>query len=178
MALGGITRAQVLAAIAECDQLGQERFLRKYGFKQARSYLLIHNERAYDSKAIAGAAHGFPPGDRPLQPSEFSGGDATVARLLRRLGFTVSVSEQLTVQELVRQISTLNVDRSSGRPALYQPITLLWAIGRAHRGEPRLESWESTQLQLGELLERYGHRGARARADYPVAACTVLDCGS
>ena len=31
-------------------------------------------------------------------------------------------------------------------PALYQPITVLWAIGRAYRGEPRIENWETTRL--------------------------------
>jgi 5-methylcytosine-specific restriction enzyme A len=165
-----VTREAVLAAVAEYDELGQDDFLRKYGFDRARSYLLIHDGRAYDSKAIVGAAHGFLRGETPLTPLQFSGGEATVGRLLRRLGFTVRISAQLSGDDLVELVSKLHVRWSSGLPALYQPVTLLWAIGRAYRGEPRLESWGATRLQLGELLVRYGVRGERPRPDYPVAA--------
>ena len=94
----------------------------------------------------------------------------TVGRLLRRLGFTVQVSDRLTGDNLADLISKLHVRRSAGSPALYQPITLLWAIGRALRGEPRLETWNTTRQQVGELLERYGSHGEQARPDYPVAA--------
>ena len=94
----------------------------------------------------------------------------TVGRLLRRLGFTVQVSDRLAGDDLAELISKLHVRWSAGLPALYQPITLLWAIGRALRGEPRLETWDTTRQQVGELLERYGSRGERARPDYPVAA--------
>ena len=48
----------MLAAIAEFDELGRERFLDTYGFKKATGYVLIHDGKSYDSKAIAGAAHG------------------------------------------------------------------------------------------------------------------------
>ena len=149
--------------------LGQEAFLAKYGFDRSRSYLLIHDGKSYDSKAIVGAAHGVGPGNQPLSAGEFSGGEATVGRLLRRLGFTVEVSADPDTAELIGRITGLTVDRSSGKPALYQPITLLWAIGRASRGEPRMESWDTTRRQVAELLERHG-QGARPRADYPVAA--------
>jgi 5-methylcytosine-specific restriction enzyme A len=169
MALRDITRAQVLAAIEEYDALGQEEFLSRYGFHHARSYLLIHDGKAYDSKAIVGAAHGVGPGNQPLSAGQFSGGEATVGRLLRRLGFTVEVSADPDVAELIGRITSLTVDRSSGRPALYQPITLLWAIGRASRSEHRMETWGTTRRQVAELLESHG-RGARPRPDYPIAA--------
>jgi 5-methylcytosine-specific restriction enzyme A len=170
MAWRDVTREAVLAAVAEYDKLGQDDFLRKYGFDRARSYLLIHDGRAYDSKAIIGAAHGFLRGETPLTSRQFSGGEATVGRLLRSLGFTVRIPAQLTADDLVELVSKLHVRWSSGLPALYQPVALLWAIGRAYRGEPRLESWGPTRLQLGELLVRYGVRGERPRPDYPVAA--------
>ena len=130
MGLRDITRAAVLEAIAEYDRLGQDEFLAKYGFDRARSYLLIHNGKAYDSKAIVGVAHGFVPGERALAARDFSGGEATVGRLLRGLGFTVQVGE-LTAGRLVSLLTKLNVYRSGGLPALYQPITLLWAFARA-----------------------------------------------
>ena len=73
MSLGNLTsRHAVLEAIAECDRVGQETFLKKYGFHPARSYFLVHDGRRYDSKAIAGVAHGYQfPGQGPLHASEF-----------------------------------------------------------------------------------------------------------
>jgi 5-methylcytosine-specific restriction enzyme A len=82
MALRDITREAVLAAIEKYDRLGQDEFLAKYGFDRARAYLLIHDGKAYDSKAIVGVGHGFLPGERTLAASEFSGGEATLGRLL------------------------------------------------------------------------------------------------
>jgi 5-methylcytosine-specific restriction protein A len=169
MSLRDITRAAVLAAIDEYDRLGQDEFLVKYGFDRARSYLLIHNGKAYDSKAIVGVAHGFLPGERALTARDFSGGEATVGRLLRGLGFTVQVGD-LTVGRLVTLLTKLNVYRSDGLPALYQPITLLWAFARAARAEPRLVSWEETQRQVAALIKGYGRPGEGDRVFYPVAA--------
>jgi len=90
MGLNDITRAGVEKAIAEFDELGRDRFLEKYGFGPARSYFLKIGGRLYDSKAIAGAAHGYDfPDDGPLTPDEFSGGEQTVQRVLEALDFTV-----------------------------------------------------------------------------------------
>ena len=169
MGLRDITRAAVLTAIDEYDRLGQDEFLAKYGFDRARSYLLIHNGRAYDSKAIVGVAHGFLDGEAALAARDFSGGEATVGRLLRGLGFTVQVGD-LTAGRLVSLLTKLNVYRSGGLPALYQPITLLWAFARAGRREPRLVSWEETQRHVAELIKRYGRPAEGDRVYYPVAA--------
>src|SRR4030095_14878929 len=90
MALSDLTREAVLAAVKEHDQLGRVEFLQRYGFGEARAYSLILDGRQYDSKAIAGAAHGFArPDVGPLAARDFSGGEATVKRTLERLGFSV-----------------------------------------------------------------------------------------
>jgi 5-methylcytosine-specific restriction protein A len=89
MALSDLTTSAVAKAIEEFDQLGRDSFLRKYGFGRARSYVLQRDGHSYDSKAIAGAAHGYLPDRAPLKPNEFSGGEATVATALEQLGFTV-----------------------------------------------------------------------------------------
>ena len=99
VAFGDITRDAVLAAVAEYDELGQDQFLGKYGFERARLYVLVHDGKSYDSKAIVGAAHGFLPGQRPLTAREFSGGEATMGRLLRQLGFTVQVGDAPTTSD-------------------------------------------------------------------------------
>jgi putative restriction endonuclease len=80
----------VLGALEEFDRLGREQFLETYGFKPARTYFLRREGRLYDSKAIAGVAHGIQQrGSQSLPASAFSGGEATVARKLRSLGFQI-----------------------------------------------------------------------------------------
>jgi 5-methylcytosine-specific restriction protein A len=88
VALGDVTRADVLAAVGEFDRLGRTVFLDSTGFGPARAYFLDHDGKLYDSKAIIGYAHGVRTGV-PLRPDDFSGGDQTVARRLQALGFTV-----------------------------------------------------------------------------------------
>lgn len=173
MALTDITATAVMRAIEECDRLGRERFRREYGFGEARRYLLSHNGEFYDSKAIVGVAHGFLPGRERLTPKDFSGGESHAVGLLRRLGFTVvdgAAKGASSAEDLLDRITGLRVNRASGRPALYQPITLLWAVGRARRAEPRLLPWHETEKALRNLLKRHGMRGERPRPDYPVSA--------
>jgi hypothetical protein len=81
-------RAPILEAIQEFDRLGRDQFLRKYGYKDAREFWLIHQGTRYASKAIVGVACKHVTGSKgPLKASEFSGGKATVQRLLESLGF-------------------------------------------------------------------------------------------
>jgi 5-methylcytosine-specific restriction enzyme A len=169
VALRELSRREILHAVAEYDRLGQDRFLEKYGFGAARSYRLVVDGKPYDSKAIVGAAHGYLPGQEPLAAGEFSGGAATVGRLLSGLGFQViQAVPGLAVEDLVEQLSALRLYRSpDGRQALYQPLALLWAVGRAHQGLARMAEWSETETALGEFLE--GH-GEHPRPHYPVAA--------
>ena len=169
MALRELSQREILQAVAEYDRLGQDRFLEKYEFGAARSYLVVIDGKTYDSKAIVGAAHGFLPGHRPLAAADFSGGAATVGRLLGRLGFQVTHAESVpTAGELVELLSSLRPYRSpDGRQALYQPLALLWAFGRAHQGLPRMTAWGETEAALGQFLERHGEH---PRPHYPVAA--------
>lgn len=89
MALSDLTTEAVEQAIQQFDQMGREAFLAHYGFKPARAYFVRQHGTDYDSKAIAGAAHGFLLGEKPLRAADFSGGDATVASVLQRLGFEI-----------------------------------------------------------------------------------------
>ena len=54
-----LTRASVLAAMDEADELGRDAFLSKYGFGRARSYFVVRDGARYDSKAIYGVAYGI-----------------------------------------------------------------------------------------------------------------------
>jgi len=96
MALANInSRQAILEAVAEYDQLGPAAFLRSYGFGKAREYFLVIEGQTYDSKAIVGAAHGYQfPDQGPLKARDFSGGYATVQKLLASLGFIVRVTKR------------------------------------------------------------------------------------
>lgn len=90
MSLADLTKPAVEAAIDECDAMGREAFLTTYGFADSKRYWLLQDGKRYPSKAIAGVAHKFLPGAAgPLRPDEFSGGEGTVVRRLRQLGFEV-----------------------------------------------------------------------------------------
>jgi hypothetical protein len=78
----------VRQAAAEYDQLGQDEFLARHGFGHALAYLLILDDKSYDSKAILGVAYGYATG-RPLGPHDFSGGVHGAAGVLRSLGFEI-----------------------------------------------------------------------------------------
>ncbi|WP_405143857.1 HNH endonuclease [Sphaerisporangium sp. NBC_01403] len=90
MGKGVISAGSVLKTVAEYDELGQAEFLARYGYRPARSYLLVYDGREYDSKAIAGVAHKYEYG-QALTWQEFSGGREGAARWLQDLGFTVKV---------------------------------------------------------------------------------------
>ena len=79
----------VLSAIQEFDLIGRYVFLKKYGFRKSVSYLLVHNGRQYDTKAIIGVAFGYQHNKTPLTNNEFSGGKATVEKALIKMGFNV-----------------------------------------------------------------------------------------
>lgn len=168
-----LTADTVLAAINEFDSIGRPRFLEKYGFHEARSIFVVRQGRSYDSKALAGAAHGYLPGQRPLLSTEFSGGWSHAAGVLKRLGFdVVDIHASTTAQAVIAAIERLRPATVSGYPMLKQAVVLLWAIGRAQRGETRLASWDQTCAELGPLLTQYRRDGERTdpRPDYPIAA--------
>jgi 5-methylcytosine-specific restriction protein A len=85
-----ITKSSIQSAIKEYDDLGQESFLSKYGYKKSKDYELVYNEKEYDSKAIVGVAFKYEyPTENPLTFNEFSGGLITVVKLLRKLDFDI-----------------------------------------------------------------------------------------
>jgi hypothetical protein len=84
------SRSAVVRAIKECDALGRDRFLDRYGFRRAFKYRLRFGDGEYDSKAILGVAHGYQfPKEGPLTYGSFSGGKDDAAKYLHQLGFEI-----------------------------------------------------------------------------------------
>ncbi|WP_328399659.1 HNH endonuclease [Streptomyces sp. NBC_00390] len=152
MAPSEITRAGILRAIAEHDRLGQGAFRDAYGYRAAITYLLVHEGRQYDSKAIAGVAHLYDFGSA-LKPSQLSGGLKGAVAWLRREGFTV-VEPPKTFQ---RRVGDVRPARRGVRTALHRPVLLLWAIGQALAGAPRMRPWSVTRDVVAPLMEKYAH---------------------
>lgn len=88
---GAISRDDILKTLREYDDVGAERFLDLYHFKPARKFLILHDGKEYDSKAVAGVAHKHSQG-RALTWDEFSGGYGHAVDWLKREGFRIGVS--------------------------------------------------------------------------------------
>jgi 5-methylcytosine-specific restriction protein A len=94
MALAYITKDAVLAAIVEYEALGADTFLSQYGFAPAKRYWLEWNGKRYPSKAIAGVAHRHIYGNQLLPSASFTGGEASVVKRLRQLGFVIDTPDR------------------------------------------------------------------------------------
>lgn len=96
--------AAVQAALDEFTELGRTAFLERYGYGKSRDFLVRNprNGELCDSKAIAGVAYGKQFPERgPLKPSDFSGGEATVAPRLQALGYeVVRIGEDWSPEEV------------------------------------------------------------------------------
>lgn len=85
----------VIQAIEECDKLGSQLFLDKYGFGKAKIYCLKYKGQLYPSKAILGVAHKYQFSEKgALRASEFVGGQDTVVKKLKELGFEIEIMKQ------------------------------------------------------------------------------------
>jgi len=77
-----VDASALLAAIKEFNDLGRDKFLKKYDFSRSSKFYLIHEQRIYDTKALVGAAYRRAPGKK-LTNDKFSGGVQTKAALER-----------------------------------------------------------------------------------------------
>jgi hypothetical protein len=85
-----ISRESVLRAIAEFDREGRDETLARHGFRRAIDYVVVHEGREYDSKALYAIAYGLQfPHDPPLREQRGFSGGVAVTRRLEALGFKV-----------------------------------------------------------------------------------------
>ncbi len=76
----------MLEAIAEFYQIGEEAFLADYAFGRSYRFMVNHNDRRYNCKALLGAAYRYQfPQRAPLGRGDFIGGAQTTT-VLQRLG--------------------------------------------------------------------------------------------
>ncbi len=75
-------------AIDECDRLGRDVFLEKYGYGRATKYALVANGKHYDTKAILGVAYKHESGNLALRPHQVKNRKDRQKKL-EELGFKV-----------------------------------------------------------------------------------------
>lgn len=105
MALNKLSRWAVEAALDEFVRIGRDAFLQKYHFGPAKEFFVLHPATglACDSKAVVGAAYGLQfVAHGPLRPKDFSGGQATVVKVLKGLGFELTDGEATTASNKER----------------------------------------------------------------------------
>jgi hypothetical protein len=147
------SRTAVLAALREFDERGRELFLTRYGFDHARSYFLEYEGSRYDSKAIAGVAHGIQhPHLGPLRAADFSGGEATVKKVLEGLGFRVLC---VTARDSSMWALCANPSRYRIREAVKHLGVDYWLVGRA-------DVREGDAVAVWQTRDAEGHRGVVA----------------
>jgi hypothetical protein len=82
----------VIRAIKECDKLGLNKFLKKYGFGKERKFALIYHEgtiQEFPSKAIWGVAHLYDPAFWKVIKGNGGINPGCAASALLHLGFQI-----------------------------------------------------------------------------------------
>ena len=164
MSLADLTARAVRRAIAEFDRIGRDAFLRKYRFGTARGYLLKGKKgKVYDSKAIAGVAHGYLPRRRPLDNLEFSGGAATVQKVLQKLGFKVGGPKSSKRPTTVRQVRKF----MEAQERIARRLSTRKLRQRAQRAKKRPDSRKVTARMYvrNAAVAEYAKRLAKGRCD-------------
>ncbi|GJH11730.1 hypothetical protein CBA19CS11_22850 [Caballeronia novacaledonica] len=169
----------VRAALDEFDRIGRSAFLDKYGFKEARDYFVVVGERRYDSKAVAGAAHGYQfPSAGPLRAKAFSGGALTVARKLESMGF--QVTRPATVRGALPRESDLLARTEAEAEA---QVEASGAFDPSSIEDARKKTFAAIVTRQGQpafrraLLNAYEHRCALTGCDVPQVLEAAHICG-
>jgi 5-methylcytosine-specific restriction enzyme A len=159
VSISDVTRDAILQAIAEHNH-NPATFLQDHGFGPARSYVLVHEGREYDSKAIVGVAHGYLDGRGPLTAADFSGGLKTVVKLLHERGFEVRhlprldwlEAELVLACDLVARNGWHMVTASDAHAVeLSRLLQLLPLHPPAHRG-PTFRNPNSVQRKTADIM--------------------------
>ena len=65
--------------------------------------------------------------------------------------------------DLLNRVATIRQGMSIDRPALHKPLLLLYALGRAQQGLPRLVTYAELEAPMKDLFARFGTNRNRAR---------------
>jgi len=177
-----VTRDHVLAAIDEFDRVGDGEFLSHYGFKSSRGYLVHHDDKTYDSKAILGAALGFATGT-PAIWDEFRGGKDGAAKRLGDLGFEVEFSGGPVDATDLGDDEARAAWAAAARDALlevagsYRGLVSQKALAAQIQASTGIETTQVLRAWLGDVLERVA-RDCAERGEPLLTSLCVNDSSS
>jgi hypothetical protein len=87
-------------------------------------------------------------------------------RRVRALASLLRPEAAITAEDVLEALRGLRMQEGSdGLAKRHQPLTLLWAIGRARQRKDRMAPWPVARTGIGELIRRFG-RGTDARNPY------------
>jgi DNA polymerase III delta prime subunit len=139
-------RNAVEVAIREYDDLGGERFRRKYGFKPSQKYRIRYDGKLYDIKPVLAAAYSVQYPDRsPLTSQNSTSGLRTTVPKAQELGFEVDGIDELVLADsaFIFQANPAYYDISAAVRELDQ---MNWSVRQStkqiHAGD-RVYIWES-----------------------------------
>ncbi len=154
-----VEAGDVELAMAEADELGRGPFREKYGFGFSTRYLVRHEGRFYDPKALVGAAHAYRDDQQALSRNDL---DATEAiGQLRVLDFEVVPFKGLW---WVNQSATYREERAGG---------YVWAPKLTKAGRPAAHHVAVSKLQVGQQIVHCANGAIRA-IGYVVAKPTSV----
>jgi MoxR-like ATPase len=150
-----VSRESVLAAIAEFAREGRDETLSRHGYRRALDYVVLHEGREYDAKALYGIAYGIEyPDDEPLRNRGLQGG-AAVNRRLEELGFEIA-----SRRSAARDVSEVSTGGRvwlirAGRDGKYEQLAIdesVCLIGWSDLGAiPRDMSREALKQRIAEI---------------------------
>jgi len=165
----------------EYDELGAEAFLDRHGFGPSRDYVLIHEGRSYDSKAILGAAVGHATGT-PATSEDFSGGKDGAAKVLKGLGFEVT-------GPAIRDADKVGLEESrtawvkAAREELietarrYHAVITPKELGARVQARSGISTAKPLHYWLGDILVRVGRECAARNEPLLSALCVTATGG-
>ncbi|SDM95913.1 hypothetical protein SAMN05192576_1366 [Nocardioides szechwanensis] len=186
-----VTRDHVLSAIAECDERGADSFQRAYGFGKTHDYLLWHDGKSYDSKAILGVAYKYATGTAASR-ARFAAEKEGVANLLRHLEFDVTfvdatgLADQPATGEW-REAADLPLDESRDAWAEAARGGLIETAGQYHavvttkelatlaQNRTGIRTKQLTHYWIGDVLTRVAAECARRDEPLLSSLCVTTD---
>lgn len=134
--------------------------------KRIRLRLTVPGYNASDADRLAGHLAGPPP-VLELSP------EAYVVDGSPRLGALAALAEhtQARIGDVLEALRRLRLQHGPDDLAKrHQPLTLLWAIGRARQGQPRLIPWPEARAGVGQLIDDHGRATDRRNPHLPFLA--------
>jgi 5-methylcytosine-specific restriction protein A len=107
--LAVIDAPSMLKAIAEFNEYGRMKFLKRYGLSRSSKFYLIHRQRLYDTKALVAAAYRHATGKR-LQNTEFAGGAQTGAVFVRLANQDLSFAHGRVFEDKLGELRNLSAE--------------------------------------------------------------------